>query len=70
MKRSMLFSGFVLVMAVSCLCSGAGVRLVTDRSLELTGFQDAGPYNPYCDFRNDFAMVYGADNPKLPEFIQ
>ncbi|MEN6307364.1 MAG: hypothetical protein ABFD91_06365 [Anaerohalosphaeraceae bacterium] len=43
---------------------------MTDRNLELTGFQDGGPYNPYCDFRNDFAMVYGADNPNLPEFIK
>ncbi len=47
-----------------------GVRLVTDRSLELTGFQDHGGYNPETDFRNDFAMVYGADNPKLAEQIQ
>lgn len=70
MNRVMVFSGLALILTGSCLCQGQGVRLVTDRSLELTGFQDAGPYNPYCDFRNDFAMVYGADNPKLPEFIQ
>lgn len=58
-----------LCAAVS-ICADEGVRLVTDRGLELTGFQDHGGYNPETDFRNDFAMVYGADNPRLIEFIQ
>lgn len=58
------------MISFSPLYAGDEVRLVTDRSLELTGFQDVGPYNPYCDFRNDFAMVYGAANPDLPQHLQ
>ena len=70
--RGILSSFFVFMFIYFFACAGAvgSVRLVTDRSLELTGFQDAKPYDARCDFRNDFAMVYGADNPKLPEFIQ
>ncbi len=74
MKR---INGFMLVvffiMSVWAVVTADGehsVRLVTDRSLELTGFQDVRPYSAGCDFRNDFAMVYGADNPRLPEYLQ
>jgi hypothetical protein len=68
MKRAML--PVILMVLTSYIHAGGDIRLVTDRSLELTGFQDAGPYNPYCDFRNDFAMVYGAGNPDLPQHIK
>jgi len=71
MKRSTLLAfSFIFMISTACVHAGHEVRLVTDRSLELTGFQDAGPYNPYCDFRNDFAMVYGAANPDLPRYIK
>lgn len=33
--------------------------LITDRSLERTGFQEAGPYHPEYDLRTDFVMAYG-----------
>lgn len=37
-------------------------RLVTDRSRELTGFQENDPYDSRVDVRNDFVMVYGIHN--------
>ena len=58
------------LLSISYAQDGQSVRLVTDRSLELTGFQDAKPFDPKCDFRNDFAMVYGADDSKAPANIQ
>ncbi len=71
MKQSIVLTAiYILLALISPLNAAADVRLVTDRSLELTGFQDHGPYNPYTDFRNDFAMVYGADNPDLPKYIK
>jgi hypothetical protein len=33
--------------------------LVTDRSLERTGFQEAGDWSPRYDLRTDFVMAYG-----------
>jgi hypothetical protein len=61
----------LFVLSALTVCASAfAVRLVTDRSLELTGFQDHGGYNEITDFRNDFAMVYGADNPNLTEYIK
>ena len=41
-------------------------RLVTDRGLELTGFQDPRPYTPAYDLRNDFVMVYGIHESHIP----
>jgi hypothetical protein len=71
MNRCVLaLSGLILAFFVFSVHAADGVRLVTDRSLELTGFQDAGPYNAYCDFRNDFAMVYGAANPELGAYLK
>ena len=60
----------ILLWSPANAASADSVRLVTDRSLELTGFQDVKPFDPRCDFRNDFAMVYGADDPKAPEKIK
>jgi len=34
-------------------------QLVTDRALERTGFQEAGPYDAAYDLRTDFVMPYG-----------
>jgi hypothetical protein len=42
------------------------IPLVTDRSLELTGFQDPRPYTPAYDLRNDFVMVYGIHGSRIP----
>ena len=70
MRRGIVLAGLVMVAMISQSDAESRVRLVTDRDLELTGFQDAGPYNARCDFRNDFVMVYGADNPKLGDFIK
>jgi hypothetical protein len=71
MKRLGLLPGMLFfILSTGCIAAGDPVRLVTDRSLELTGFQDHQGYNPYTDFRNDFAMVYGAANPELPALIQ
>lgn len=60
----------VLILLTSFLHADKGVRLVTDRRLELTGFQGLGPYDPNVDFRNDFAMVYGIDSPTLAQDIK
>ncbi|AQQ10298.1 hypothetical protein L21SP3_02127 [Sedimentisphaera cyanobacteriorum] len=60
-----LIAGLVLSVCTLHSYADNSVRLVTDRSLELTGFQDSRPYSPECDFRNDFAMVYGASRPDL-----
>jgi len=35
--------------------------LITDRSLERTGFQEASRYGPRYDLRTDFVMAYGVD---------
>ena len=35
--------------------------LVTPRSDEVTGFQEAGAYRPRSDLRTDFVMAYGVD---------
>ena len=34
-------------------------NLLGERSLERTGFQQAGPYGPGFDLRTDFVMPYG-----------
>ncbi len=34
-------------------------QLITDRTLERTGFQEASPYGPRYDLRTDFVMSYG-----------
>ena len=70
MRRHSFIASVIVILLTGSLNAGDGVRLVTERGLELTGFQDAGPYQPRCDFRNDFVMVYGAANPKLPELIK
>jgi hypothetical protein len=48
-------------------------NLVTDRSLERTGFQEASPYGPTYDLRTDFVMSYGVDagvGDRLKRWIQ
>ena len=35
--------------------------LITPRSLERTGFQEASPYRGTYDLRTDFVMAYGLD---------
>ncbi len=37
-------------------------NLVTQRSEERTGFQEASPYRPAFDLRTDFVMAYGVDD--------
>ena len=43
--------------------------LVTPRSDERTGFQEAGPYRPRSDLRTDFVMAYGVDS-SLPDRLR
>jgi hypothetical protein len=70
MKQAAWLTFSLIVLSSTACLRAADVRLVTDRRLELTGFQDAGPYDPRVDFRNDFAMVYGAGNPDLPQYLK
>ncbi len=71
MKRIIWLLTVVMTGVFVCpIQAGNEVRLVTDRSLELTGFQISGPYEPYCDFRNDFVMVYGAAKQGLDQHIK
>ena len=44
-------------------------RLVTERGLERTGFQEAGSYDPRYDLRTDFVMAYGA-GPTMREKLK
>jgi hypothetical protein len=44
-------------------------NLVTPRSAEHTGFQEAGPYRPRSDLRTDFVMAYGVDS-SLPDRLK
>lgn len=44
-------------------------NLVTDRALERTGFQEAGPYDPRYDIRTDFVMAYGIGE-NMPERLR
>ena len=71
MKRFItLLQILVLMTSISCVHADNEVRLVTDRSLELTGFQAGCSYGSDIDFRNDFVMAYGAADPRLPDFIR
>ena len=44
-------------------------NLITPRSAEHTGFQEAGPYRPRSDLRTDFVMAYGVDS-SLPDRLK
>lgn len=44
-------------------------QLVTPRSLERTGFQEASPYKPTYDLRTDFVMSYGLGR-NMPERLR
>ena len=69
MKKVMILVCVLSIFLCVNLYAAEDVRLVTDRSLELTGFQDPRAYTPEYDLRNDFVMVYGV-NDKLPGIIQ
>ncbi|MBP7054017.1 MAG: hypothetical protein KBE65_23650 [Phycisphaerae bacterium] len=64
-KRTILI-GWVMTWTALGLQAQEKTRLVTDRGLELTGFQDPRPYTPAYDLRNDFVMVYGAHESRIP----
>ncbi|MCP4452390.1 MAG: hypothetical protein GY809_13085, partial [Planctomycetes bacterium] len=66
MKNTMLMTGLVTVMLILSAHAEETTRLVTDRSLELTGFQDPRPYTTAYDLRNDFVMVYGTHTNRIP----
>ena len=66
--KSCLFSALMLVLicASSSSCQDSTAddakiqpQLLTPRSLERTGFQEASPYGPKYDLRTDFVMSYG-----------
>jgi len=66
MKSEMPLIVLITMMLVIPVLAQDQVRLVTDRSLELTGFQDPRPYTPAYDLRNDFVMVYGTHTSRIP----
>lgn len=66
MKKRTLEIGFLAILSTLPLGAQEKVRLVTDRGLELTGFQDPRPYTPAYDLRNDFVMVYGIQANRVP----
>ncbi len=66
MKNTRLLTGLITVMLSLSLHAVDQVRLVTDRSLELTGFQDPRPFTRSYDLRNDFVMVYGTHVNRIP----
>jgi hypothetical protein len=57
MKKRILLIGWMATLSTLPLQAQEKTRLVTDRSLELTGFQDPRPYTPAYDLRNDFVMM-------------
>ena len=65
MKNSTRLIGLVTAILLLPVCARDEVRLVTDRSLELTGFQDPRPYTPAYDLRNDLVMVYGTQANRI-----
>jgi len=64
-KRTLLI-GLTTILLTPPLYAQEKVRLVTDRSLELPGFQDPRPFTPGYDLRNDFVMVYGTHESRVP----
>ena len=66
MKNKRLMTGLVTLLLTLSIQADQTVRLVTDRGLELTGFQDPRPYTPAYDLRNDFVMVYGTHANRIP----
>ncbi|NQV32085.1 MAG: hypothetical protein HQ515_05285 [Phycisphaeraceae bacterium] len=66
MKNKVPLMGLVTAFLILPIYAQDSVRLVTDRSLELTGFQDPRPYTPAYDLRNDFVMVYGTHTNRIP----
>ena len=66
MKHKTVTIGLMTVVLTLSIHAEQTVRLVTDRSLELTGFQDPRPYTPAYDLRNDFVMVYGTHRNRIP----
>ncbi len=55
--RSMLCALAVLLAITAS--AAAQANLLTERTLERTGFQQAGHYDPRFDLRTDFVMAYG-----------
>jgi hypothetical protein len=66
MKKRILLTGLISAVLTLSIQAENQVRLVTDRSLELTGFQDPRSYTPAYDLRNDFVMVYGTQADRIP----
>ncbi|MBP8911129.1 MAG: hypothetical protein KBI32_06475 [Phycisphaerae bacterium] len=66
MTKRMLLIGSMTVLLALSLHAQEKTRLVTDRSLELTGFQDPRPFTAAYDLRIDFVMVYGAHESRVP----
>jgi len=65
MNIEIVLIGLVTTLLPPILHAEEEIRLVTDRGLELTGFQDPRPYTPAYDLRNDFVMVYGAHESRI-----
>jgi hypothetical protein len=66
MNRRILLIGLTATLSILPLHAQEKIPLVTDRGLELTGFQDPRPYTQAYDLRNDFVMVYGAHASRIP----
>jgi hypothetical protein len=66
MKKRILLIGWMAILTILPLHAQEKIRLVTDRQLELTGFQDPRPYTAAYDLRNDFVMVYGTHASRVP----
>ena len=66
MKKRILLIAWMATLSTLPLQAQEKIRLVTDRSLELTGFQDPRPYTPAYDLRNDFVMAYGIHASRVP----
>lgn len=62
----MLLMGLVTALFTLLVQAQEKIPLVTDRGLELTGFQDPRGYTPAYDLRNDFVMVYGIHESRVP----
>ena len=55
-----LYITLLSILVPHIVCAGQpSPNLVTDRALERTGFQEAGPYDGRYDLRTDFVMAYG-----------
>ena len=65
MKKRVLLIGLMTTVSAFSIHAQEKIRLVTERKLELTGFQDPRPYTPAYDLRNDFVMVYGTQENRV-----